>query len=124
MGAGRRTVAAVKRLCAKSSVYGGGCLATPTARRKVPQYGHCSAHSGLTRCPDVGTLRREMSAFHDLLTKIRALPPSAVRGVAESAGVPYSTLRKLRDGSTANPRVKTVEALKRALDADAEVSAE
>ena len=58
-----------------------------------------------------------MNAFDDLLDRIKALPPHSVRDVAASSGVPYSTVRKLREGRTANPRIKTVDALRRAMDA-------
>ena len=57
-----------------------------------------------------------MSAFHDLLNRLKALPPSEVKGFAAASGVPYSTLRKLREGQTVNPRIQTVEALRRAMD--------
>lgn len=37
--------------------------------------------------------------------------------LAEAAGVPFHTLRKLRDGETTNPRIETVRLVWAALDA-------
>lgn len=58
-----------------------------------------------------------MDNFTEMLTRIRSMPAQEARRVAANAGIPYGTLRKLRENYTNNPRIKTVEALRRAMDA-------
>lgn len=53
-----------------------------------------------------------MSDFQSLLSRLRAAPASELHAIAAKSGVPYSTLRKLREATTKNPRIQTVERLR------------
>ena len=61
--------------------------------------------------PSLGTI-----AYMDILQLIRADLKGATlerqHAVADGAGVPWSTLRKIVDEATANPRYDTVERLR------------
>lgn len=51
----------------------------------------------------------------EVRTKIAAMPLKELESVCARAGVPYGTALKIRGGYVDNPRVKTIEALAKAL---------
>lgn len=66
-----------------------------------------------------------MSSLHEsVIAELKALRRPAWPRIAAIAGVPIPTLEKIVYGHTPNPRIKTVEAIRRALDADQKVPAE
>lgn len=44
-----------------------------------------------------------MDELQTVIARLRSEPPNAIRGIAEAAQIPYSTLRKIRDGTIRNP---------------------
>lgn len=57
-----------------------------------------------------------MNTFQALQKALRVLSPSQLKAVAEASDVPIYTVSKIRSGETANPRVKTVEAIWKGLE--------
>ena len=57
-----------------------------------------------------------MNTFQALQKALRVLSPSQLKAVEEASDVPIYTVRKIRSGETANPRVKTVEAIWKGLE--------
>lgn len=56
-----------------------------------------------------------MKDFQTLVGALRAMSLTQVRELSLRTAVPIHTLMKIRSGETANPRVKTVEAIGAAL---------
>lgn len=53
-----------------------------------------------------------MDELETLIARLRAEEPSRIRSLADETGIPYGTLRKLRAGTTVNPRYTTLRKLK------------
>jgi len=52
-----------------------------------------------------------MSIMQPINEALSAMRQGDIRVLAEQSGVPYHTLLKIKSGETANPKVKTVQAL-------------
>lgn len=52
----------------------------------------------------------------DIVRNLKELPHGALRQVARDTGIPYGTIRKIKDGQTTNPGLATVEPIVRWLE--------
>lgn len=53
--------------------------------------------------------------FRELIKRLQSMPRHEALSIADAAGVPRSTLDKVRQGVSENPRIGTIEKLSTAL---------
>jgi hypothetical protein len=52
-----------------------------------------------------------MTDLPTVLERLKSEPPHELHGISSESGVPFATLRKLRDATTKNPRMQTMQRL-------------
>lgn len=94
-----------------------GGLDASTGFPVKPFFGLNFPPMGIDMMPTHGFILRPMTTTSlDLLRKRLAKRKGRWPDVAEASNVPVSTVRKIAQGHTRNPRIETVDRINRALD--------